>query len=162
MIGQCIDEILTDYQAVHKNNKSALADLRLYLKANGQGATLVENHKLFKGINILEGNQKFQRLTIKTVLEIIEGTGLDKDKLGEKYKDFTAKYTDIVEKCLMPKYDGNGDPLPIDYTPVVTNITSTFSNSRARAWKSKHLANIPDLLASIFALWTLMNSEHYS
>ena len=71
------------------------------------------------------------------------------------------KYIEIVEKGLKPAYDVNGDRLPINYNGIIANITGTYSNKAARSWGYEELKKIDDLLANIFAMWTLMSSEHY-
>ncbi len=85
-----------------------------------------------------------------------------------------AVYTIIIEEKLIPKRDKDGKRLPIDLTDIKNDIKFKFSGSDQKKWVEKDIFDLIKfgnpvkeykklvfLLANIFALWSLMNSEHY-
>ena len=98
----------------------------------------------------------------------------EKEDLVNFYNDFLKVYSSIIEEKLVPKKDKNGKNLPTDLSDLKVNIKYKFSGESQRSWKEKDIFDLIKfgnpvkeykklvfLLANIFAMWSLMNSEHY-
>jgi hypothetical protein len=74
-----LDQILEDYAQFRVKDKKAASDLQSELRGipGPYGGPLSQNHSYFKGVNILQANEKFQSKKIDKVLEEIKGTDLD-------------------------------------------------------------------------------------
>ena len=76
---------------------------------------------------------------------------------------------------LIVRRDSHGDRIPIDFTSIKSLIKNKLCNSEKRKWgdkeingyysvgndPSKYPLQLPLLVANIFALWSLMNSDDY-
>ena len=87
------------------------------------------------------------------------------------------QYTILIDTNLIVKRDSRGDRLPIDLTSIKSMIKNKLSNQNNRKWgynevqgfysfgddpkSPKPVRKLPFLMANIFALWSLMNSDHY-
>ncbi len=107
----------------------------------------------------------------------ISGTDLkdkEKDALETFYKDFLVVYSSIIDEKLIPKRDNEGKRIPIELTDIKNNIKFKFSGADQKKWVEKDIFDqikfgnpvkeykkLVFLLANIFAMWSLMNSEHY-
>lgn len=100
----------------------------------------------------------------------------DKKQLATFYNEFLVQYTVIIENGLIPRYSPSNERLPIELSGIKASIKNILTNSESRSWKEafgiikmgqegvktvKEHKKLSILLANIFALWTLMNSEHY-
>ena len=98
----------------------------------------------------------------------------EKEDLVNFYNDILKVYSSIIEEKLVPKKDKNGQKLPTDLSDLKANIKFKFSGESQRSWKEKDIFDLIKfgnpvkeykklvfLLANIFAMWSLMNSEHY-
>jgi len=83
-------------------------------------------------------------------------------------------YSSIIDEKLIPKRDNEGKRIPIDLTDIKNNIKFKFSGADQKKWVEKDIFDqikfgnpvkeykkLVFLLANIFAMWSLMNSEHY-
>jgi hypothetical protein len=76
---------------------------------------------------------------------------------------------------LVVRYDATGiNKLPIDFSGLISNIKNNFSSESSKRWTETEITErvewgitkgpkkkISLLIAHIFALWSLMNSEHF-
>ena len=75
---------------------------------------------------------------------------------------------------LIVRRNDKGERIPIDLSGIKTNIKVKLSSEASRKWLTndvfgdikfgsplKEYKKLAILLANIFALWSLMNSEHY-
>jgi hypothetical protein len=83
-------------------------------------------------------------------------------------------YTSIIKEKLIPKKGPDGKNIPIDLSDIKSNIKYKYSVGDKRKWNEKDIYDLISfgnpkkdikklafLLANIFSMWSLMNSEHY-
>lgn len=82
-IKKTLDKIIEDYGNFRSKDSQATVDLQSVLKKvpGSYGVILSETHSIFKGVNILKANEKFQSKGIIEVLELIKGTDFEEVKV---------------------------------------------------------------------------------
>jgi hypothetical protein len=101
-------------------------------------------------------NKKTKDNGIKYVLENMEGSSINKSNLENSFKKFDSIYRKLVSEYLAPR---------INYTLFLSNLQSFISKLRGTDsnrinWNSNLENQLPELIAYVFTLWTLMNSEN--
>jgi hypothetical protein len=85
-----------------------------------------------------------------------------------------SQYTAIIDEMLIVKRNEKGEKIPMDLSSIKSAIKNTLSKESSQKWVNSDIfglikfgkplenyQNLSILLANIFALWSLMNSEHY-
>lgn len=148
-----------DTYRVHGDGASAIATLGAILNRDkkGIGQVIIAERSCFKGYSISLFNSRTKQQDIKYVLRKLEGDGIkiDTDKLLTRFEEFDKLYKDLVERHL----DRNNGKV----TELISNLKLELSKIRRDSleWDATIKDSIPIIMAYIFALWTLNNSQHY-
>lgn len=135
-----------------KNGGRAISRLGTILNNDPIGKIIVSEHKIFEGFLLVLFNDKVQKHDINYVLQNISGDELNKEKLKKRYLEFDKIYTKLVKDYLKPD---------IDLKEYVANIDLKYKSIKTDKWNASINEKIPSLMASIFALWTLNNSQNF-
>ncbi|ETO33241.1 hypothetical protein RFI_03866 [Reticulomyxa filosa] len=162
-INKRIDELLNTFK---KKNSSGLNIATLALEfekeSTGVGKMIVAEHSVFKGYSIALFNQKIKAHGIDHVLDKmrVKGDPIDKSKLKKMYEDFYAKYNQLVHDNLLKVKE---DPKQLD---VFANNARLCARGIKQIpedenWDASIRNSIPEMMANIFALWTLQQVQYY-
>ncbi|CAF4273892.1 unnamed protein product [Rotaria magnacalcarata] len=151
-----IDHILTIYKSRHDAKAFAKLGAALNQDRDGFGQSIVSEHELFHGFSLSLFNEKTKRHNIEYVLNNLKGTDIDTTRLRRRYDSFFSIYAKIIRENLHP--DMKLDQLISDTKLILGNIRQ---NSDTITWDADVRGQIPKLAAHIFALWTLLQADHY-
>ena len=152
-----INEILDMYKT-KRGGAQGIAKLGTLLNTDttGIGQRIIDEHSVFKGYSLSLFNTKTQKHGIDYVLEKLEGDKVEKDKLKDRYEDFDNHYKDLIQKNL------KRNP---DLAPIIANVKLLAGNVLQKpdqiTWNRTININLPEMMAHVFALWTLKNAQHY-
>ncbi|KAL4441130.1 hypothetical protein ABPG74_002080 [Tetrahymena malaccensis] len=132
---------------------------------NGYGAAIIEESEIFKGVSLSIFNETTQKHGIDYILEHLRGDELEKDRLRDLYTKFETEYQEIVSKKLvMIENKTKTDKEIIEDLVAKIKIKAgkkvTVKNN-AIQWDSKLRQNLPSLMAHIFSIWTLLNTQYF-
>ncbi|ETO04468.1 hypothetical protein RFI_32928, partial [Reticulomyxa filosa] len=154
-----IDEVLLAYKKKHKDGIgiAALA-VELEKDPSGIGKTLVAEHSAFKGYLVSLFNVKTQGHQIEYTLKKIgtKGGEVNLELLRKIRDDFDKTYRRLVEDIMCQK---SNTAVLISNTKLI--IPDIEQNSDQITWNARVRNAVPDLIAHIFALWTLQNAQLY-
>ena len=143
---------------------------------NGEGLMVIDNHGCFSGIAIAMRNQATSKQTITDVLDSLEESlttedvpevipEQDKKILREQYDTFKKIYDRLLGQYLLPEldFDKNRETLLAELKQSLSVLIEklpkvTVSNV---VWSSDIKAQIPEIMAYVFAIWTLRDSKAY-
>jgi hypothetical protein len=152
-----IDVLLNDFKRKNGGG-TALAKLGTILNAEvtGIGQIILAEHKCFIGYSVHLFNEKTQRHGIDYVLANIDGDNLDKIKLRNRYEEFESIYRRLIETFLKD---------PVDFSRLISALKMCLVRVKISdgviRWSAAVKDSVPELLAHIFAFWTLKNADHY-
>ncbi|MBX9585798.1 MAG: hypothetical protein K2X50_00940 [Gammaproteobacteria bacterium] len=152
-----IDVLLHDFKR-QKGGAQALAKLATMLNTeqSGIGQIILEEHKCFVGYQHHVWSVRTQTHGIEYILDHIDGDDLDRQKLRSRYNEFDGRYKQLVTKNLSKH---------IDFASIVSslkvNLLKVRSNDVEIRWTGAIRDLIPEILAHVFAIWTLKNASHY-
>ncbi len=152
-----IDVLLQDFKR-QKGGAQALAKLATIFNTEqtGIGQVILEEHKCFVGYQHHVWSVRTQAHGIDYVLDHIEGDDIDKQKIRSRYMEFDSKYQELVKKNLSKH---------IDFTSIVSSMKVSLhkikTNDSEIRWTGAIRDLIPEMLAHIFAIWTLKNASHF-
>lgn len=78
----------------------------------------------------------------------MEGDNIDRDKLKVAFETYSQHYKQIISQYRFMK--------PINLNGIISSINKTV-NRLQKEWTRNDVAMLPELLAKIFAVWTLMD-----
>ncbi|ETO05050.1 hypothetical protein RFI_32346, partial [Reticulomyxa filosa] len=148
MVDKRIDELLSAYKRHNSKNGMSISLLALQLEKDPSGI----------GYNVALFNVKTQSHGIDHVLKKVEtkGVKIDEAKLEKKYEDFNTIYRKLIQDNLAEKPT---------LSMLVSNIKMITRGIEQKPdnvdWSATIRNKIPDLMAHIFALWTLQNAQFY-
>ena len=151
-----INEMLTSLKTM--KGSMSLPKLAKLLSSDqkGYGASLVADCQIFQNVKNLLFNSRTQKHGIEYVLQYLRGSGINKALLRRRYDDFLRIYKELVDKYLQLNIDL--DELVYRTKLLVGSVRQTLEEIK---WSSDMVAKIPELLAHIFAIWTLQNTGSY-
>ncbi|CAM4825739.1 unnamed protein product [Rotaria magnacalcarata] len=138
-----IDHILTIYKSWHDAKAFAKIGAALNQDRDGFGQSIVSEHELFHGFSLSLFNEKTKRHNIEYVLNNLKGTDIDTTRLRRR-------------ENLHP--DMKLDQLISDTKLILGSIRR---DSDTITWDANVRGQVPKLAAHIFALWTLLQADHY-
>ncbi|CAF4312286.1 unnamed protein product, partial [Didymodactylos carnosus] len=162
-INERIDEVLKSYKTKH--GSSILSQLTMILERSDVGSRLISEHSCLSGENWRKRREKMQKQDdLDYVMGALEGDDLVKDVLCSRYKTFRRTYDDLVSRSLgsfnlKTQTEPNLEVL-ISQTKFL--IGEVVQETNVIIWKYSFRDKIPELLAHIFAIWTLKNTQHYN
>lgn len=151
-----IDDILKTYKSRQDVQVFAKLGTVLNQDRDGLGQSIVSEHKLFQGFSLSLFNEKVKKHDINYVLNNLKGTNINTTKLRRRYDDFHSIYKKIIEENL--QVNMSLDQLISDTKLILGDIRQ---ESNTIAWDASVRGKIPNLVAHIFALWTLSKADHY-
>jgi hypothetical protein len=163
------EDILLVYKNTSQNRAFAVNALHQALIADdsGFGPRVLKDHAMFAGALLQLRNVKVNAISTETVRDALKGTDdLDTEKLYRKYQAFLLAYKEQLKVYLVSermKVNPSGlisTILKITHTLRQT-VLSTFDKDKKITWNRSVVDQIPNLVACIFALWTVNNSQHY-
>lgn len=164
-----IDLAIDNILQLYKQQNKQLTNLRIELQEhpNGIGGKIVADYKCFEGECIHIWTVKAQRHGIEHVLEHLTGDDLDKSELRYLYDKFNDFYWNTFKSCQSeleePRVKASSvesklvSKITMLVRPCLDSIKTTISN-----WDYKVINIMPELIANIFALWTIKNMEHFN
>ena len=161
-INQSLDEVLDGF----KKEKDTLKKLFISLQGDSIGEEVLK-HEHFKGLLIADWNETTARHGLKYILEKSEGDMFDSDFLAKKHRQFQESYDKLISKYLKPKTNFTSEivsELFAQLKKIQSSIKHKMDENTKKMrfeWSSKMTDFLPELLALIFALWTLDNAIHY-
>jgi hypothetical protein len=111
---------------------------------DGIGQLIISEHSIFKGYEVYLRNTRFTQLTLQQMLDDIDGTDIDKERLKEAAKSFTELYWKKVNHYRSSKNRGKINEFP-DEIRYKAN-----QPAKNNTWES-----VLDILSGVFAYWTL-------
>jgi hypothetical protein len=155
-------------------------NLKQCLSGLQTGQAVIVECRTFESMNLFDMNKKLQTKGIEDVIAEITGEDIDfnedsgmlkvlnndncdqraKTVLRAKYNEFKKQYEKIITKETKVVYGpDNKTRLPITYKNVRYQILKFRVNEKK--WLDDDIEKLPELLALIFSLWTLLKSEHF-
>ncbi len=134
----------------------------------GLGGQLIQEQECFKGIAVALRNTRTQAYGIEHILanlQLSAGTEPEpaseeqKDILRGKYFRFQAKYDALLEEYLKPELDFEKDPET--HLTELRDSLQTLLPLSSEAHASDISESLPEILAHLFAIWTLRDSKAY-
>ncbi|CAF2770029.1 unnamed protein product [Rotaria sp. Silwood2] len=159
-----IDEILKNYKI--KVGTKAFMKLPIALEKTDIGARLIVEHASLAGEDWRRRREKMQKQDdIEYMLRELDGDDIATDILRIQYYNFRKTYDSLIARHLelldqMSNTEPNLDILISETKLIVGTIVQKHRNSVR--WNNSFKKKISDLLAHIFAVWTLKNTQHYN
>jgi GTPase SAR1 family protein len=163
-----INNVLQYYQRAN-DNPNALAVLHQLLNQDKRyGQAIVAERACFKGASISDHRSKTMKQDIHYVIGKdgntqqyrLSGKGVNicYQKVSSRYRTFDEEVKKNLDKYLAP--DTPRLPELINSIKYETNKVVQYKNGSV-VWNSALKNFIPKLLAGIFSVWTLKNSQYY-
>ena len=167
----CQDEINKILQKYRKEKSAGVAQLRKLLADDDSpwANALANEHSIFQGENISLFNKATADQGIDEVLKQIDSNdvNINKGNIKECYALCDKAYQDNVNKYLK-------EEKKLDLNPIVDNIEVIAKDARSKMvtknnliwgktgpWNNDFKHRAIQLMANVFAIWTLQNSKHY-
>ncbi|CAF1187714.1 unnamed protein product [Rotaria sp. Silwood1] len=143
--------------------------LTMLLEKTDIGSQLIHEHTCFIGENWRKRREKMQKQDdLNYVIENLRGDDVEEEDvktiLKEKYQTFRSKYEELVSRFLTSfnskiETEPNLEQLVTETKALVGEVAQT---SKSINWDESLRHKIPELLAHIFSVWTLKNTQHYN
>ena len=163
LINRIIDEILKHYK--QKEKSFGIMSLSLELQKTDVGARLISEHAVLSGEDLRLRRQKMQyQDNLDYGLDNLTGTDLAKEVLRSRYKTFRQKYDELLAinlKLIKPSDDKEPN-LEALVAQTKTFVSTVTVKADSITWTRTFRENLPELLAHIFTIWTLKNTQHYN
>ncbi|CAF3541480.1 unnamed protein product [Rotaria socialis] len=162
-INTAIDKTLKVYK--EEKGNLGMTSLTVELEKSDIGSRIISEHSCFSGEDCRIRREKMQKQdNLEYVLNELTGDDISKKILRSRYETFKEKYDNLVSNNLnFFNQNINKEPdvevLVAEIKHLVGTITPT---SKSVTWHRSFRDEIPDLLAHIFAVWTLQNTKHYN
>ena len=156
-IDEVLNKLLEKY--IKKNGSDCIGRLALALKSEPIGNVLVAEHKCFEFYNRSLFNQKTLSQNIENVVNQIEGNSIDKEKLKKEFNNYNSIYKNLIDNYLRPNVDYRS--FISNLKTVVNKVKPNVENHNKIDWDNYIKDELPNIIAYLFALWTLLNSENY-
>ncbi|CAF0901525.1 unnamed protein product [Adineta ricciae] len=158
-----IDEALKIYK--DKQGMLGIVKMVVELEKSDTGTRLMSEHSCLTGEDWKRRRDKMQNQDdIEYILNRLTGDEISVDVLRSRYKTFRKIYDELISTNL--KILDSGSSKDIDISKLVTQIKyiigTVTHTPKSITWDRALAQEIPELLAYIFAIWTLQNTEHYN
>ncbi|ETN97116.1 hypothetical protein RFI_40415, partial [Reticulomyxa filosa] len=159
IVNKRIDQLLGAYKRKDTGINIPTLALKLEKDPDGIGKMIVAEHNAFKGYNVSLFNAKTRSHGIDYILERMETKGDKKDasKLKKKYDEFDSLYRELIKQNLTE--DKQNMIILVNNTKLITRGIEQKPDDVN--WNATIRNKIPELMAHIFALWTLQNAQFY-
>ncbi|ETO08110.1 hypothetical protein RFI_29276 [Reticulomyxa filosa] len=162
VINKLIDELLNTFKKKNSGIGIAALALQLEKESTGIGKMIVAEHSVFKGYSISLFNKKSKEHGINYVLDKIrvKGDSIDKSKLKKMFENFDTKYCQLVRDNLIKTKD-NSKQLGVFANNARMCARGIRQIPEDENWDVSIRNSIPEMIANIFALWTLQHAQYY-
>ena len=166
-IYQKIDEALKFFK--DKQHKTlGLGKLATILGASDYGNKLVSDHKTLSGEDLRMRREKMQKQdNLEEMLNKLEGNHLDKDSLRESHEHYKRLYDELIKrglaKLVVAHSGSNTNDIIFESVSKATELVRTVKMKNGNL--SGNLirgVELPQLLACVCSVWTLLNTEDYN
>ncbi|CAF1267204.1 unnamed protein product [Adineta steineri] len=158
-----IDECLKFFQT--SQGPTMIGQLTMILEKDELGSRLISEHSALSGEDWRKRREKMQNQdNLDYVLKELTGDDLSKDVLKRRYADFRKTYDDLISKNLAAFNLKTEKEPKLDILISETKALIADGNHKSNVinWDHSLRDRIPHLLAHIFAVWTLKNTQHYN
>ncbi|KAL4489801.1 hypothetical protein ABPG72_022441 [Tetrahymena utriculariae] len=148
-----------------RTNKMSQLAAHLQADQSGYGIAIIEESEVFKGVSLSIFNEITQKHGVDHVIENTRGDQISKEKLKSIFKKFEKEYQEIVQqKLIIIERNAKAEKEIIE--ELVTNIKQITNkkvslNEGKIIWDQKIRQQLPSLIAHIFAIWTLLNTQYF-
>ena len=125
------------------------------------GEAVVRGYDAFQGYLTALFNRKTEAQDISYVtqnIKVDEGNRLDGARINSVYKVFDDRYKKEIKKCLD---EGLGDAYLVPMIKKMVGQLRITHQPGNMMWSTEMKAMVPDLVALIFAVWTLHHSKKF-
>ncbi|CAF1357960.1 unnamed protein product, partial [Didymodactylos carnosus] len=161
-----IDKELNSYKT--QQGIMAIDQLTMILEKTEIGFQLIHDHTCFIGQNWRTRREKMQKQDdLNYVIDNLIGDDIKEDVkniLKEKYETFRSTYEDLLSRFL-GSFNSKTETEPnleVLITETKTLVCKVAQTSESINWDPSFRDRIPKLLAHIFAVCTLKNTQHYN
>ncbi|CAF4640808.1 unnamed protein product [Rotaria sp. Silwood1] len=162
-INEEIDEILKIYK--QQEGPAVLMQLTMILEKTDIGARLISEHSSLSGEDWRRRREKMQNQdNLEYVLKELAGDDITTDVLATCYQTFRATYDDLISRILgvFDQKKDNEPDLEVLINQTKALVATVTKKPNTIIWDHSFKDKIPELLAHIFAVWTLKNTQHYN
>ena len=171
-----IDALLTGCRQEKGRGLGYLQKIADKLKedSSGKGRMVIDHHSCFRGTMIAMRNQATSSQTINEVLDALRENLTEEDHpksiddkggLTQTYNAFKDLYDSLLEQYLLPglDFDKNRETSLAQLKQSLQDLVSKLPKVTAPnpVWGHEIKAQIPEIMAHIFAIWTLRDSKAY-
>ena len=161
-INAVIDEVLKAYKA---QGSIVLGQLTMVLESTDIGSRIIAEHSSLSGEDWRKRRERMQNQdNLDIILAQLEGDDIAVDKLNVRYKTFRQVYDELLSN-LLKSFDPKTSAEP-NITGLISRTKTLFdriTNKSGRiTWNSTFPDKLPEIVAHIFAVWTLKNTQHYN
>ncbi|CAF4645434.1 unnamed protein product, partial [Rotaria sp. Silwood2] len=137
----------------------------MILETTDIGSRLIAEHSCLSGEDWRKRREKMQKQDdLNYVIDELEGDDLATDVLRSRYKAFRRMYDELISKILgsfNPQTETEPD-IEVLITQTKILLGTVAHKATEVTWDHSFRDKIPELLAHIFAVWTLKNTQHYN
>ncbi|CAF0934036.1 unnamed protein product [Adineta steineri] len=158
-----IDNFLKFYQG--KQGPTGIYCLSSELEKSEIGARMINEHSALSAKEVVQRRKNMQNQdNIDYMLNKLTGTDIDKEVLRSRYETFNSTYQKLIRMFLrtIQQNDTNEPDLEVLVTQTKSLVSSVNKKPGSFMWTESFKDDIPVLLAHIFAIWTLKNTQHYN
>ncbi|CAF4051597.1 unnamed protein product [Adineta steineri] len=162
-INRNIDECLKFFQT--SQGPTMIGQLTMILEQGELGSRLISEHSALSGEDWRKRREKMQKQDdLDYVLNELQGDDISKDVLSKRFAVFRRTYDDLISKNLAAFNLKTEKEPKLDILISETKALIADGNHKSDSinWDHSLRDKIPDLLAHIFAVWTLKNTQHYN
>ncbi|KAL4508491.1 hypothetical protein ABPG72_003795 [Tetrahymena utriculariae] len=166
-IDKAIDESLNSYLNKDKTNRGKkICELAMHLQKEelGLGETIITDHSCFKGQSLSLFNQSTKKHGIDYILKYIDGDNIDKNRIKELHEQIKKQFEELVKNNLiiLQKKTKSYKEIIQDLVSKIKSFSKGVKHKNGKiTWDYQIKEMIPSMVAYIFVLYTLMNSEYY-
>ncbi|UJR35218.1 hypothetical protein I4U23_027984 [Adineta vaga] len=162
-INKDIDETLNDYKQRH--GILGIMQLVVELQKSDIGIRIISEHSCLTGEDWRRRRNKMQKQDdLEYVLARVSGDDISTPMLRQYYEIFRRKYDELVSCNLkLINSSANHEPdLELLVRQIKDLVRSETVTSNIKTWDCDFMKQVPILLAYIFAVWTLKNTQYYN
>ncbi|CAF4345538.1 unnamed protein product, partial [Rotaria sp. Silwood2] len=158
-----IDKTLELYKK--KQTATVILQLTVILEETDVGARIISEHSCLAGEDWRKRREKMENQdNLDYVLEHLDGDNIDKNILRERYNAFREIYDKLISTNLKLLNQKNEQERHLE--GIISNtkirVGKVVQKTGAIQWNYSLKTMIHEILAYIFAVWTLANTEHYN
>ncbi|CAF0944002.1 unnamed protein product [Brachionus calyciflorus] len=154
-IDNLIETSLKEFQK--KNGNSEIINLASHLEGLETGLLILRDYQIFKSAMIRILADKTSKHDINYVLESLKGDAVFKDQLKKRYQEFDIEYQNLIKYYILSISNEKSLNNLINITKNILNL-----KKKEKKFGSKIKSVVPKLVAHIFAVWTLKNTQHFN